>query len=291
MVQTKRNLKKLALNLPKKSIKHQPETVHNYQSGPAHILPNLYLGAYHNATNTTQLDCFRINCVINVASEISLILPPHITYHHLKWTHCQRNLAQSEFAHAIHLIHQAHQQQKTVLVHCQQGIERSAALIIAFLIHASKTKEATWTLDHTVAFVKSKAPGIHPNMELLYQLREYEKSLWTQTKRTRRMRRSGSVSDCTDSLTIQNKRQRSISCRGHVKESDVIGKPLDLYYHVDTNKHCNHDTKKRALAVTSTLVVLAAIYQKQQSKESIVMNFWLDKTFNVSINNHVSLVS
>ncbi|KAI8371266.1 protein-tyrosine phosphatase-like protein, partial [Choanephora cucurbitarum] len=174
----KRNLKKLALNLPKTSIGkplEKEEKPHNYHSGPVCILPNLYLGAYHNATNPTQLDQHQINCIINVASEIAMpSLPSSISYHHLKWTHCQRNLAQSEFPYAIHLIQQAHRQHQTVLIHCQQGIERSAALIMAFLIHASKHKGSLWTLDQTISFVKTKAPGIHPNMELLYQLREYE---------------------------------------------------------------------------------------------------------------------
>jgi hypothetical protein len=188
-----------------------------YQEGPACILSNLYLGAHYNARNIAQLSRHQISCVINVASEITIMKPKQIQYHHLHWTHSQNNLARSEFGRAIEMIEAAHYQNQTVLVHCQQGIERSAALVLAFLMRSSyRMKKITttstanhlagqnWTLDQALAFVQEKAPGIRPNMEILYQLREYEKQLLEacpqrqyqqpqQHSLQTRTRRSGSV--------------------------------------------------------------------------------------------------
>ncbi|KAF1799466.1 protein-tyrosine phosphatase-like protein, partial [Mucor lusitanicus] len=151
-----------------------------YQQGPACILPNLYLGAYYNALNATQLSRHGITCVINVASEVSIVsLPQHIEYHHIKWTHSQLDLAASGFERAVALIRTAHDRRHTVMVHCQQGIERSAALVVAFVMKSTRYTLAgqNWSFDRAFNFVREKAPKIRPNMELLYQLREYEQSI------------------------------------------------------------------------------------------------------------------
>ncbi|KAI8047558.1 protein-tyrosine phosphatase-like protein [Gilbertella persicaria] len=261
----KRNPKKLALNISKKQGSFTRHKTDDYQTGPACILPNLYLGAYHNALDTAQLERHRINCIINVACEITIkTIPHHITYHHFAWTHSQQDLAKSEFTRAISLIYQAHSQHQTVLIHCQQGIERSAALVVAFLIHLSSSARV-WSLDDTLRFVKTKAPGIRPNMELIYQLREYERSLTVKT----RPRRSESVSDFNN---VQlKKRQRSISCRDEWSMSQSSSENKKQHVTIDTNK-------KKALAITSTLVILAAIYyQKKHNDSSLNYLFNIEK--------------
>jgi predicted protein tyrosine phosphatase len=194
-----------------------------YQEGPACILPNLYLGAHYNACNVAQLARHQISCVINVASEIAMA-PSQVEYHHLRWTHSQNNLSQSEFDRAIELIETAHYKNQIVLVHCQQGIERSAALVLAFLLRSSyRMKRVTvtaanvvkqlagqnWSLDQALAFVQEKAPGIRPNMQLLYQLREYEKKLL----------------DACSQQQCQQQRQHSIQTRTRRSGSMGCSKP------------------------------------------------------------------
>ncbi|ORZ08405.1 protein-tyrosine phosphatase-like protein [Absidia repens] len=44
---------------------------HYYQHGPIAILPGLYLGDEHNASNVQQLEDLSIHCVINVAAEVN----------------------------------------------------------------------------------------------------------------------------------------------------------------------------------------------------------------------------
>lgn len=267
----KRNLKKLALNLssPKKTLVQHGTSSTLYGQGPACILPNLYLGAHYNAINRQQLTQHGINCIINVASEVPNTLPIHdIQYHHIQWTHVQNNLARSEFDKAIQTIMAAHDKNQTVLVHCQQGIERSAALVLAFLLYTTRLDKRfdsdsgltgqAWTLDRALKFVKEKAPGIRPNMELLYQLREYEQSISKPKKHDiqTRTRRSESVACCAPSIafTKLRRRPRSLSFR-------------ESSYTVKTTKQMD----KHVLAIASLLVVLSAM-RMHSTKSSTIRN-------------------
>ncbi|KAI1789918.1 DSPc-domain-containing protein [Ganoderma leucocontextum] len=57
-----------------------------------------------------------------------------------------------------------------VLVHCQQGVSRSAAVVIAYLIYAH-----SMTYDAAFDFVKRKRPCIKPNSGFVRCLQDWEK--------------------------------------------------------------------------------------------------------------------
>ncbi|KAL0136360.1 protein-tyrosine phosphatase-like protein [Mucor lusitanicus] len=332
----KRNLKKLALNLPpsssspsegmmpatpivmsrnassnQRNTKHAQDmqecTSNIYQQGPACILPNLYLGAYYNALNATQLSRHGITCVINVASEVSIVsLPQHIEYHHIKWTHSQLDLAASGFERAVALIRTAHDRRHTVMVHCQQGIERSAALVVAFVmkstrctrrINATVDREDTlagqnWSFDRAFNFVREKAPKIRPNMELLYQLREYEQSI----PMGQHYQTSSSREDKRHNIRNRTKRSESVACSKPSAKSDAAltsstslrSLNQTVYYQRprsasvrDTSSSANlsfaatattapksstsccKQIEKQPLAIAALIIVLVAIYQQK----------------------------
>ncbi|KAF9413196.1 hypothetical protein BGZ94_000807, partial [Podila epigama] len=175
-------------------------TASPYTSEPVCILPYLYLGAEHNASDTTTLSRLGINHVLNVAIEITQQskadaiasaaelnnqsspfveknhhLNPHshhgIQYHHLSWTHHQKNLS-TEFPEAFDYIDLARRNGGKILVHCQLGVSRSASLVIAYVMEAEK-KSLTEAYD----YVKDRSSVISPNMSLMYQLSEFEQSL------------------------------------------------------------------------------------------------------------------
>lgn len=193
----------------------EPQHVSHYEHGPAQILPNLFLGACHNAQCPEMLDRLGISCILNVAQEIERPVSStrSIRYHHLRWTHTQNNLARREFHKAIRVLETAHHTNTTVLVHCQSGVERSAALVIAYILHLSRQQQLTrnnnnsnpvgkkkLSLWEAYDFVRERAPAIRPNMELLYQLSEFEtlssprrNGISTNNNNSTRVRRSGSV--------------------------------------------------------------------------------------------------
>ena len=54
--------------------------------------------------------------------------------------------------------------EKPILVHCYQGISRSATIVLAYLMQKGMT------FSKAYEFVKAKRPRIQPNMGFLYQL-------------------------------------------------------------------------------------------------------------------------
>ncbi|KAG0012557.1 Dual specificity protein phosphatase 10 [Podila clonocystis] len=152
-------------------------TASPYTSEPVCVLHHLYLGAEHNASDSITLSRLGISHVLNVAVEIAqqnqeeTLEKNGIRYHHLSWTHHQKNLS-SEFPEAFDLIEQARSTGGKILVHCQLGVSRSASLVIAYVMKA-ENKSLTEAYD----FVKDRSGVISPNMSLMYQLAEFEKSL------------------------------------------------------------------------------------------------------------------
>ncbi|KAF9437346.1 Dual specificity protein phosphatase 10 [Entomortierella beljakovae] len=159
-----------------------------YTSEPVCVLPNLYLGAEHNATDVRTLQRLGITFVLNVAIEIAKessssektndkageVLHGGVQFKSLAWTHHQKNLL-GDFPTAFALIDEAlarNNGKGKALVHCQLGVSRSASLVIAYVM-----KSLGMSLNEAYDFVKERSGVISPNMSLMYQLAEYEKSL------------------------------------------------------------------------------------------------------------------
>lgn len=56
-----------------------------------------------------------------------------------------------------------------VLVHCDSGISRSAAVVIAYVMH-----ELRMTYDQAFQYVSDRRCCVHPNLGFMHQLSEYE---------------------------------------------------------------------------------------------------------------------
>ncbi|KAG0343592.1 Dual specificity protein phosphatase 10, partial [Podila humilis] len=166
-------------------------TASPYTSEPVCILPHLYLGAEHNASDTIVLSRLGINHVLNVAVEIAQSQAEDeahaaaragstptatrnsenkngIQYQHLSWTHHHKNLS-SEFPEAFNYIENARSTGGKILVHCQLGVSRSASLVIAYVM-----KTENKTLTEAYDYVKDRSAVISPNMSFMYQLAEFE---------------------------------------------------------------------------------------------------------------------
>ncbi|KAF9342963.1 Dual specificity protein phosphatase 10 [Mortierella sp. AD094] len=165
-----------------------------YTTEPVCVLPNLYLGAEHNATDIRTLQRLGITFVLNVAIEIAQeeegslmsmsmgkmnekageVVRGGVQFKSLAWTHHQKNLLR-DFPTAFALIDEALARNNgngKALVHCQLGVSRSASLVIAYVM-----RSLGLGLTEAYDFVKQRSGVISPNMSLMYQLSEYEKSL------------------------------------------------------------------------------------------------------------------
>jgi len=109
-------------------------------------------------------------------SGVPLTVPATSEFRSLKykkffWTHNQENLI-ADFKSAFAFIDEARSAGRNILVHCQCGVSRSASLIIGYVMKAN-----SMTLNQAYEFVKDRSPYISPNMSLVYQLVEFEKTL------------------------------------------------------------------------------------------------------------------
>ncbi|KAJ1565080.1 hypothetical protein HK096_004646 [Nowakowskiella sp. JEL0078] len=95
--------------------------------------------------------------------------PP--TYMKLNWSHDHDHVL-DDFDAAFAFIDLARQSGASVLVACQQGISRSASLVIAYVM-----KNLGISLAEAYALVKSRSPHISPNVGLVGQLAEFENVL------------------------------------------------------------------------------------------------------------------
>lgn len=226
-----------------------------YKSGPVCILPpNLWLYSEPTADTVRQFDV-----VINVAEEIANPLldpqqgsivelePEHtsepytldrfsldqhakhsmevktrvisslhgaVEYVHMPWQHNEALSADLPVLTSL-IDARIHESKRRVLVHCQQGVSRSASLVIAYIMRAKMMD-----VNEAYAFVKSKSPGIGPNMSLIYQLCEWGKTL--QGKATQSQRRSFDVNGArtaTDHTSGMRKRSISSAARGILERS------------------------------------------------------------------------
>ncbi|KAG5351753.1 hypothetical protein C0989_005008 [Termitomyces sp. Mn162] len=81
---------------------------------------------------------------------------------------------------ACNYIDRALQTGTNVLVHCQQGISRSPAVVIAYLI-----RNHGMSYDNAFAFLKRKRACVKPNSGFVAALREWEAE-WRRPSATRR---------------------------------------------------------------------------------------------------------
>ncbi|KAM5535401.1 hypothetical protein V8D89_010923 [Ganoderma adspersum] len=110
---------------------------------------------------------------------------PAMHYLKLHWSHGQSDLVSQGFPAAFSFVDQALERGDGVLIHCQCGVSRSATLVIALVMRAAAQRSSNvppevWALkgmQASYSFVKEKSKHVGPNMSLIYQLLDYERSL------------------------------------------------------------------------------------------------------------------
>lgn len=149
-------------------------------SWPSYIKPNLYLGS-SICRNKTVISMLKITHIISF-SDFS---PRQIDLENIKIQHWKISDSLTEnllavFSPAVAWISQAIEIDKgIVLVHCDQGVSRSASIIIAYLMSSDSNFS---TLNATLNYVKSKRSVIQPNISFLQQLEQYSSVLGKETR-------------------------------------------------------------------------------------------------------------
>lgn len=149
---------------------------------PTEVLPRLYIGDLAAAECPETLAALGITHVLSVMPG-HVAIPPPATLSHLArpLERLQLPLHDTPFAElALHLprttawIEHALRADPAnrVLVHCVQGVSRSASVVAAYLV-----AETRWPPKYVVEWIQAKRPCAQPNSGFVAQLDEYARSL------------------------------------------------------------------------------------------------------------------
>ncbi|RHY35129.1 hypothetical protein DYB32_000355 [Aphanomyces invadans] len=133
------------------------------------ILPFVFLGNDHAASDLTGLRKAGITHVCNVAAQCDIHFPNDFHYLHLRLLDNPTQQLAKHLQAASEFIHRAKHADGRVLVHCVAGVSRSACVVVAYLL-----EHCMMPLVQAYAYVKRKRPVMCPSTAFRMQLALYE---------------------------------------------------------------------------------------------------------------------
>ncbi|KRX05885.1 hypothetical protein PPERSA_03822 [Pseudocohnilembus persalinus] len=150
------------------------QKISHQNSHSSQILEWLYLGAERNANNHKELTVrTNINMILNTATEVQNYYPEQFEYMKIDLFDSVSQDLLPYFEQGIEYIKTAKDNNKRILVHCIQGISRSASFVLAYLM-----KHEKMTLKEAFQLVKSKRSIARPNPKFVESLLKFEQQLY-----------------------------------------------------------------------------------------------------------------
>ena len=131
------------------------------------ILENfLYLGNYKIANDITRLNKIGIEYIINLCQDICKnVNDKKIKFLSFNMKDSTKENIECIFYKCFDFINKCKSENKKILIHCYQGISRSACLVTAYLIFSKKIDS-----DKAFNFVQKKRKIANPNLGFFFQL-------------------------------------------------------------------------------------------------------------------------
>ncbi|CCW60195.1 unnamed protein product [Phytomonas sp. EM1] len=157
---------------------------------PSKILDFLYIGSVLDAQDAKFIERENIRCVLNISREEYWSVDNNIVVYPFKIEDsCNADITPL-FRPTSNLIEsmrrkyfEAKEKKEAVLprvlVHCQKGVSRSTAIVMAYLI-----KRNGWSVSEALQYVRRRRYGAEPNIGFLEALRNLQNSM-TSAERTR----------------------------------------------------------------------------------------------------------
>ncbi|KAJ3284566.1 hypothetical protein HK104_009874 [Borealophlyctis nickersoniae] len=138
------------------------------------ILPGLWLGPFSVCKSLELLKEKKITHILCIRDSkeghlVKVMFPNDFVYHIIQVSDSPMQNLIPYFPDAKNFIDQALGEGGRVLVHCNGGISRSPAFVVAYVMESQR-----WDFTTAYSFVQNKRFCMNPNEGFKYQLKEYE---------------------------------------------------------------------------------------------------------------------
>eukprot|EP01083_Nonionella_stella_P082555 227878_1 len=129
----------------------------------------LYIGDWKQSEQHSVLNDLNITHILNVCEEKHAMTKINVEYKHVEINDSlDENILDGKLTSAIQWIQTSLEtEDNRVLVHCKEGISRSAAIVIGYLMQTNK-----WSYDVAKEYLQKKRPNICPNASFQKQLQQ-----------------------------------------------------------------------------------------------------------------------
>ncbi|XP_069471875.1 dual specificity protein phosphatase 19 isoform X1 [Ambystoma mexicanum] len=134
------------------------------------VRPWLLLGSQDAAQDLDTLKKYKVSHILNVAWGVANAFPDDFICKSIPILDLPETNITSYFLECFDFIQQAKIEGGVVLVHCNAGVSRSAAIVIGFLMHAEGLNFA-----RAFSTVKNARPSVCPNSGFMEQLHKYQR--------------------------------------------------------------------------------------------------------------------
>ncbi|XP_049629509.1 dual specificity protein phosphatase 19 [Suncus etruscus] len=135
------------------------------------VKPWLLLGSQDAAHDLDTLRKHKVTHILNVACGIENIFLDDFIYKNVSILDLPETNILSYFPECFEFIKQAKIKDGVVLVHCNAGVSRAAAIVIGFLMDSEEI-----SFSSAFSLVKNARPSICPNSGFREQLRAYQEN-------------------------------------------------------------------------------------------------------------------
>ena len=151
--------------LKKKNEKYEADLNYHTKLDFKEIIPNkLYLGNNESAKNLEILQKHNITSILICGYFLSEFFPGQFIYKTLEIQDNEYEIIINSLIKGIDFI----ESNKTILVHCREGISRSSTIVIGYIMY--KEKKSYIEAEN---FVREKKDDIKPNENFVKQLKEF----------------------------------------------------------------------------------------------------------------------
>ena len=151
--------------LKKKNEKYEADLNYHTKLDFKEIIPNkLYLGNNESAKNLEILQKHNITSILICGYFLSEFFPGQFIYKTLEIQDNEYEIIINSLIKGIEFI----ESNKTILVHCREGISRSSTIVIGYIMY--KEKKSYIEAEN---FVREKKDDIKPNENFVKQLKEF----------------------------------------------------------------------------------------------------------------------